>query len=339
MWKACIVDSQYGSMSQEQLSTLVSHYRQVGVDVTLVHYPTPEEIIANCGEMDAILCSGNPPITRAVLRSLPQLKVVQRFGIGVNSVDLEAAREYGVLVLNLPGFCVEELAVHAAALILDLLRNIGYYDRGIRQGIWRKAKGFLPPSPKDLTLGLYGFGGSARPLYRIFHHGFQTKVIACDPYITAGQLTGYDVELVSFDALLARSDIISIHAPLNEETRHIFNYAAFQRMKPESAIINIARGPLICQSDLIRALQEGEIRFAGLDVFEEEPLPADSPLIQMDNVVLTCHSAFYGVNSRANVDRMVVELMDLIVNQHTIPRKYVANLGVRPKMAGLVLTD
>jgi D-3-phosphoglycerate dehydrogenase len=339
MWKACIVDSQYGSMSREQLSNLVAHYQQIGIDVALVHYPTPEEIIANCGEMDAILCSGNPPITRAVLQSLPKLKVVQRFGIGVNSVDLDAARECGVLVLNLPGFCVEELAVHAAALILDLLRNVGYYDRGIRQGLWRKAKGFLPPSPRELTLGLYGFGGSARPLYHIFHDGFQSKVITCDPYVTAGQLADYQVELVSFDQLLARSDIISIHAPLNQETRHIFDYAAFQKMKPESAIINIARGGLIHQADLIRALQEGEIRFAGLDVFEEEPLPADSPLIQMDNVVLTCHSAFYGINSRANVDRMVVELMDSVVNQMAIPRKYVANPGVQPKLAGLTLTD
>ena len=338
-WKACMVDSGYGAMSREELESLVRRYGEANIEVALKHYPTPEEIIANCQEADAILGCGNPPITREVLYGLPNLKVVQRYGIGVNSVDLDAARECGVVVLNLPGFCVEELAVHATALALDVLRHITYYDRGIRQGEWRKAKGVPPRNPAEMTVGLHGFGGSAKPMYRIFHDGFLAKVIACDPFLTAEDVKDYDVELVSFDELLARSDILSIHAPLNSHTRHIFNYGTFQKMKPDSAIINIARGPLICQEDLIRALQEGEIAFAGLDVFEEEPLPADSPLISMDNVVLTCHSAFYGVNSKAAVRRLVVELMDQLVNRNCIPRRYIANVGVQPKLSTLKILD
>ena len=339
MWKACIVDSKYGAMSQEVLEGLVKRYKEVNLDVTLEHYPTPEEIIANCQDLDAILCCGNPPITREVVENLPKLKIVQRYGIGVNSVDLDAARENGVVVLNLPGVSVEELSVHVTALILNSLRHIGFYDRGIRKGEWRKGKGTPPASPEEMTIGLHGFGGTAKHLYRIFHDGFGSKIITCDPYLKPEDVKDFDVELVDFDQLLERSDVISTQVPLNKETRHIFNYEAFKKMKKTATMINVARGPVICEEDLIRALQEGEIAAAGLDVFETEPLPEDSPLIGMENVVLSCHSAYYGQRSSAKVHRLVVELMGQIVNESSIPRKYIANAGVQPRMAELNILD
>lgn len=147
MWNAVVVDKNYGSVSPENLAKIQDAYKAKGVTLRLEHYSTPEEIIAGCQDADAILGTGNPPITKAVLESLKKLKLVQRFGIGVNSVDLGAASVNGVLALYMPGFCITELAVHATALILNLSRNIGYYDRGIRKGGWRKATGPLPVNP------------------------------------------------------------------------------------------------------------------------------------------------------------------------------------------------
>lgn len=334
MWNAVIVDRDYGSVNLEKQNHIQKKYNEFGINLRLEHYNTPEEIIAGCQDADAILGTGNPPITKKVLESLPNLKVVQRFGIGVNSVDLSAATEAGTLILYMPGFCVEELAVHASALILDLLRNISYYDRGIRKGEWRKAGGFAPRSPRDLTLGLYGFGGSARPLYDIFHRGFGSKVITYDPYIDKNIKENYDVEVVTFEQLLVESDIISIHAPLTEETRHVFNYDAFKKMKRDAMIVNISRGELIQQDDLIRALEEGEIRFAGLDVFEKEPLPADNPLTARENTVLTCHSAFYGERAQHNQIQLSIELVESVLNKKRVPGKYIANKGVVSKIQG-----
>lgn len=339
MFKAVIVDSNYGSVDIEKQKSIQKQYEQNGMSLRIEHYTTPKEIIEGCQDADAILATGNPPITKEVLENLPNLKLVQRFGIGVNSIDLEAATKAGTLALFMPGFCVEELAVHASALILNLLRNVSYYDRGIRKGEWRKAKGFVPRNPKDLTLGLYGFGGSAKPLYNIFHNGFGTKVITCDPYLDKSVEKDWDIKLVSFDELLEQSDIISIHVPLTEETRHIFNQSAFKKMKNDSMIINISRGEIINQNNLVKAIEEGEIRFAGLDVFEQEPLPVSNPLTENENVILTCHSAFYGDNAQQNQLKLAVELVNNALNNKCIDKKYIANKDVKSKIEGLKILD
>ena len=334
MWKACFVDSKY-SMTEEEVNKLVANYNAIGVEVQLETLRTEDEIIQTCGDADILLCNGNPPITRKVMEALPRVKVVQRFGIGVNSVDLEAASELGVIVLYQPGISVQELSIHTTALILDLLRNLSYYDRGIRQGEWRKARGVACPPLQKLTLGLFGFGDTSKLLYRIFHDGMNvTNIIACDPYITKENIPEYDVELVSFEELLERSDILSIHVHLNKETYHTFNYEAFQKMKPNALLINISRGGVVCEPDLVRALQEGLTRGAGLDVFETEPLPVESPLTKMDNVVLSCHSAFYGENSRHLLSIQLIEQMKQIVNTNSIGAVHVANRGVVSKIPG-----
>lgn len=332
MWNAVVVDRDYGSVNLEKLEYIKQQYSKNGINLRLENYNTPEEILNGCQSVDAILGTGNPPITKDVLEGLPNLKVVQRFGIGVNSVDLEAASAAGILILYMPGFCVQELATHASALILNLLRNISFYDRGIRCGEWRKATGYIPRNPGDLTLGLYGFGGSAKPLYSIFRNGFGTKVITCDPYIDKNVKKNFDVEIVTFEELLEKSDIISIHAPLTSETRNIFNRQAFQKMKNDAMIVNISRGELIHQDDLIQALENGDIRFAGLDVFAQEPLTIESPLICNENVVLTCHSAFYGDHAQRNQVHLSIELVDLVLNKNSVPSIYIANKGVASKI-------
>lgn len=325
MKKAIVVDKDYGSVTNEDLVELQKNFAEANIDLELAHFNSEDEIIEGCKNADAILGTGNPPLTEKVLSALPNLKIIQRFGIGVNSIDLPAATKNDKVALYMPGFCVEELAAHATSLILGLYRNTAYYDRHIRKGEWPKAQYFAPKSIPEITLGLYGFGGSAKPLYEIFRKGFHSRVITCDPFLPASIREQFDVEIVDFETMLKESDVISIHAPLNEETRHIFNRESFKKMKNDAMIINIARGPLINEEDLIAALQEGEIRFAGLDVFKEEPLDANSPLRKMDNVILTCHSAFYGEGSKRTQLKWAFEIVSQALNNQKIQKKFVAN--------------
>ena len=335
MWKAYMINCMDGGMDETRRQEFVRRYREVGVEAVLVPEKDPKQVIARCQDADLLGCCGDPDVPREVIESLPNLKVIQRYGIGVDAVDLKAAKDNGVLVLNEIGYCVEELAAHATALALSLLRNVGYQERRARAGEWCKGKGIIPPRPDTFTVGLFGFGGSGRCMYRVWHHGFCSKIIACDPYLTAEDTKNYDVELVSFEELLERSDLISIHAPLTEETHHKFDTDAFRAMKSSAMIVNVARGPIIDQDALIHALKTGEIRYAGLDVYEQEPIPADCALREMDNVVMTCHSAFWGVQAKEQLNDMVFEQMDGIVNRNEVERKYITNSGVVSKIPGL----
>ena len=326
--KAIMVDSKYGSLNTDDINKVKEAYEHAGIIFEADDFKTDTMIVEACQDADVLLCIGNPPITRKVFEGCPKLKFVQRFGIGVNSVDLEAASEFGKYVLYMPGFCTEELATHAASMILSLIRNTAYYDRGIRRGEWPKGSYFPPKDISKLTLGLYGFGGSARPLYRIFHEGFGTKVITTDPYLNEDIKQEYDIEIVSFEELLQNSDIISIHAPLNPGTRHVFDAEAFKKMKKDSMIINIARGPIIDEKALIEALQNGNIRFAGLDVFETEPLEEGSPLRELDNVILSCHSAFYGEGSKEKQVSLAISLITDALLKKELPAAYVANRDI-----------
>lgn len=303
-------------------------FRENNLEVIYAECKTEDDIINVAGDADAICCCGNPPVTRKVISNLKNCKIIVRYGIGVNSVDLKAATEFNKIVYFMPGFCAEELVMHASALILNLLRNVSYYDSRIRCGEWPKAKGIVPKRLSNLTVGLYGFGASARPMVQVFKNGFNSTVIASDPYVKDNMFEKYGIKKVSFDELLAQSDIISIHAPLNNQTRHIFNKDAFKKMKSNSMIINIARGPLINEKDLIDALASGEIKYAGLDVYEKEPVSPDNPLLKMDNVVLTPHSAFYGEESLHNQHLTSARLVtEMLVNKNIITEN-VANTDI-----------
>lgn len=328
MKKAIVIDKDYGSVTAEELDTLQKRFAEVNIELEIAHFHSEDEIIAGSKDAEAILGTGNPPITEKVLDSLPNLKVIQRFGVGVNSIHLPAATKNNTAALFMPGFCVDELAAHATSLILGLIRNTTYYDRSIRRGKWPKATYYAPKAVPEITLGLYGFGGSARPLYQIFRKGFGTRVITCDPYVPESIRKQFDVEFVDFDTMLKESDVISIHAPLNDETRHIFSYDAFRKMKNDAMIINIARGPLIDEKALISALEDGEIRSAGLDVFETEPLNRESKLLKMENVILTPHSAFYGEGSKQTQLNWAFDLVNQALNERKIQKKYVANRDI-----------
>ena len=331
--KAIVVDKDYGSVSVRELMEVQESYKQAGIELEAYHFQTEEEIMEGCRGADAILATGNPPITRKVMEALPELKFIQRFGAGVNSIDLHVAAEMGKIVLNLPGFCAKELADLATAMILGLIRNTAYYDREIRKGKWPKCQYLLPGDVREMTLGLYGFGAAGRYLHDIFHGGFGTKVIACDPYVTEDVKRRYpDVEFVEFNRMLKESDIISIHVVLTPETTHVFNEDAFRQMKKTSMIINVSRGPVIDQKALAWALDEGEILYAGLDTVEKEPIDPDDPLLQMDNVILSPHSGSYGAGAKKTQIQMVCGLLPEAVKNGRIPARNIANKGVIEKI-------
>lgn len=342
--KAVVVDKDYGSVSAAELERVTAAYEAAGIQVGLLDYrvdpaqqkePTEAEIIAGCQGAQIILATGNPPITRKVLDALPELRFVQRFGAGVNSIDLTAAADCGVIVLNLPGFCAKELADVATAMIMGLIRNTGYYDREVRKGYWPKCQYLLPPDVRELTLGLYGFGLAGRHLHDIFHNGFGTKVISCDPYISDAVRAQYpDVEFVSFEELITRSDIISIHVVLTPETTHVFNKEVFTRMKNTAMVINTSRGPVIDNDDLTWALQTGEILYAGLDTVEREPLPENDPLKTLDNVIINPHCGSYGVGSKKTQIQMVCDLVPAAVTTGKVPARCVADRDVLEKETG-----
>lgn len=330
--RAICVDKDYGSVSAAELNQVQKAYAKVDIELVLQNYNTEDEIIEGCKGADVILATGNPPITRKVMTALPELKFIQRFGAGVNSIDLDAASDLGKVVLNLPGFCAKELADLATAMIMGLIRNTVYYDREIRKGNWPKCQYLLPGDVRTMTLGLFGFGAAGRSLYDIFHGGFGTTVISCDPYISDEVKRQYpDVEFVSFETLLTRSDIISIHVALTPETKYVFNRDAFRKMKSTAMIINTARGPIINQKDLAWALEKREIQYAGLDTMEQEPIRTDDPLLKMDNVILSPHSGSYGVGAKKKQLEMVCTLVPDAVAKGTIPAHCVANRAIMQK--------
>ena len=330
--RAICVDKDYGSVSAAELNQVQKAYARVDIELVLQNYNTEDEIIEGCKGADVILATGNPPITRKVMTALPELKFIQRFGAGVNSIDLDAASDLGKVVLNLPGFCAKELADLATAMIMGLIRNTVYYDREIRKGNWPKCQYLLPGDVRTMTLGLFGFGAAGRSLYDIFHGGFGTTVISCDPYISDEVKRQYpDVEFVSFETLLTRSDIISIHVALTPETKYVFNRDAFRKMKSTAMIINTARGPIINQKDLAWALEKKEIQYAGLDTMEQEPIGTDDPLLKMDNVILSPHSGSYGVGAKKKQLEMVCTLVPDAVAKGTIPAHCVANRAIMQK--------
>jgi D-3-phosphoglycerate dehydrogenase len=246
------------------------------------------------------------PITRRVLEALPNVKCLVRYGIGVDNIDLKAAKDLGRTVANVPNYCFEEVSNHAIAMILSLGRRIPHDHQQIVRGGWG-IKQFLPiPAFSDLTLGLLGFGSIARRVADKAKQ-FGLRVIASDPFAKDSEFQQRNVERVDFETFLKTADIVSLHCPLVPETRHIIRRETIDLLKPGSIIINTSRGGLINEDDLARALNDGKIVGAGLDVFEHEPLNPDNPLRKLSNVILTSHAASVSESARRQLQTLAAE--------------------------------
>ena len=232
---------------------------------------TDEEVIEKCKSADGIITI-YADVNAKVIAKLEKCKVIVRFGIGYDNIDVQAATNKRIFVCNVPDFCIEEVAAHTMALILGIQRKITLYDAAVRKGEWGNLyTGYPLRRLSNQTLGLIGFGNTARETAR-YAAPFGFKIVAYDPYAPGTAFEEHRVRKVDMDELLSISDIVSIHIPLNENTRHLINKELISRMKDNVVVINTSRGPIIAQDDLIDALKSRKILAAGLDVFESEPI-------------------------------------------------------------------
>jgi D-3-phosphoglycerate dehydrogenase len=277
-----------------------------GAEIELLDDATPENVAAAVQGADALIVDAYTPVTAETLAASDTLRVVGRAGIGVDNIDLEAAAEHGVTVLNVPDYCLEEVATHALALLLACVRGIPTHDRAVKAGDWDWQAHRPVGRMAGRTLGLVGFGSIARRLAARLRT-FGLELVAADPYIKAARMTDYGVEKVAFEALLDRADYVSVHAPLSADTRGLLSTPEFERLADHAVVVNTARGPVIDERALVEALEAGEIAGAGLDVLESEPPGPDNPLLDRDDVVLTPHAGWYSEESRADVSAGVAE--------------------------------
>lgn len=254
-----------------------------------------DDILAVAKDADAILVT-YAKITRDIIGQLTKCKAIGRFGLGVDNIDLVAAKEKGILVNYVPDYCIREVSDHAMAMLLALIRKIPFSNKLVQSGRWEMPAVVPIRRLEGTTLGLLGFGHIPR-LVAPKAQAFGMKVIAYDPYIKPEQFKALNVEGVDLDTLLKNSDYISVHAPLLPTTRGMLNAAAFAKMKKGVLIVNTARGPLIDEATLVAALDSGQVGGAGLDVVAAEPLAKDSPLLGRDNVILSPHTGFYSIEA------------------------------------------
>jgi D-3-phosphoglycerate dehydrogenase len=252
---------------------------------------TPEEFLPQAEDCDALLNTYAGPITAAVMARMPRCRIIARYGIGVDTIDLDAATAAGIIVTNNPTYCIEEVAEHTMALLLACARKVPVYDRLVRQGKWE-----LPPGKPIFrlagrTLGLVGFGNIARAV-AVRAAAFGMRVLYCDPFVAQGQfpVPGEKAELA---AMLGESDFVSVHPPLVPETRGMMSDEAFSHMRPTAFLLNCARGPIVDTAALVRALDARRIAGCALDTTDPEPLPDPHPLRGRDNVIVTPHAAWY----------------------------------------------
>src|SRR5262250_3063930 len=262
---------------------------------------TEDEVIAKTRDADAIV-DVYSPITRAVMSALEGLKTVVRTGVGYDVIDVPAATELGVIVVNIPDIWVREVANHALALLLAWNRKIVTLDRQVHAGVWSAGVPGGAGSLHGETVGIVGLGNIGSAFARRVA-AFETTVIACDPYVDDAHFAALGVERVSLEALAERADYVSVHTLLNAETRHLIGEAFFRRMKPTAILINTSRGPVVDEQALAQALREKRLAGAALDVWEREPVAADNPLLGMDSVIATPHAAYFSSPAVAEVPR------------------------------------
>jgi len=256
---------------------------------------TAADVIAQCGDAVALL-NQYAPITRDVFAALPNLKMIVRYGVGYDSVDVAAATEHGVMVVNVPDYGVQEVADHTLALLLALVRKIPAIVNDVEAGRWNDNTFHPIMGLAAKQVGLLGFGNIAKEVAKRAQ-AFNMQVQAYDPYVTADVFAAHHVTGVSAETVFATSDIICVHLPLNDQTRHFVRAITLSKMKNSAYLINTARGGVVHSADLAAALLTGQIAGAALDVLDVEPMPTDHPLRTAPNCLLTCHIAWYSEDS------------------------------------------
>lgn len=297
--KIIITDCDHNNIDIEN-----SVFEAAGLSVIQKNVKAEDEVIAACRDAD-ILIVQYAQITRKVMKACPKLKLVIRYGVGVDTIDLEAAEEYGIWVGNVPDYGMNEVADHAITLALAMTRKILMMNQYTKDGVWDYAKSIPIHRFQMMTVGVIGLGRIGRNFAKKMHAlGF--TVIGFDPYYKANIETEQYVSAVSMDELLKKSDIISIHCPA-DGNQNLLNEKAFKKMKNTAVLVNVARGGIVDETALKKALEGGEIAGAALDCMVGEPVGADSPLFPLENLIVTPHMAWYSEEAQDELKRKVAE--------------------------------
>lgn len=294
--KVVIADYDFGDVEVER-----KILEGAGLRVVAIQAKSEDDLIVEAHDCDAVM-NQYAHVGAKTIAAMSKCRVIARYGIGVDNVDVELATERGILVTNVRDYCTEEVADHVMALILALARRLLDYNRATHAGVWGWKAGRPAYRLRGRVLGILALGRIARAI-ALRAPGFGLRVIACDPYVEDSVFTQYGVTRVDKDQLVEQSDYLVLQAPLTAETHHFIGEAELKRMKRNAILINTARGPEVDNAALYRGLREGWIASAGLDDLEEEPAkrrqwsPRDNALFALDNVIVTPHSAYYSEES------------------------------------------
>lgn len=298
--KVIITDYQYEDIEVEK-----SLIEQAGHELLTYQIKDARELLPYVKDADAIIAQ-YADINAELIAALTQCKMIIRYGIGVNNIDIDAASKKGIYVCNVPDYCIDEVSDHACAMLLSLGRKLPILSKSFSEGDWGYSSIIPLTRLSHCTLGLVGFGRIPQMVAQKMK-AFGLKILVYDPYLTVNHVKSFPIELVSLSRLVSESDFISVHVPLNEETQHLISEREFSLMKSTTVIINTARGGIIDEKALIANLLNKKIAAAGLDVFEDEPLDLDSPLLHLPNVIATPHCAWYSETAIKDLQRSVAE--------------------------------
>jgi phosphoglycerate dehydrogenase-like enzyme len=294
-----ITDHDYQDLALER-----SLFAAAGIAVRAANCKSEDEVIA-AAEGCAGLLVQYAPIGERVFAARPEVRIVSRYGAGFDTVDTEAATRFGVWVANSPDYGVGEVATHALAMTLALLRHVNLYDRDVKEGRWHFSSAGRLQRVGDMTLGLLGLGRIGKRMAHIGRNAFK-RVIACDPYLIDGDFPAY-VERVDRGALFKQADAVSLHVPLNAETRGLVDRSLIASMKPGSVLVNTARGALVDVDAVLDALDGGQLDGAAFDVLPDEPPALGARLLAQRRILLSPHAAFYSVQAEIELRRKAAQ--------------------------------
>lgn len=299
------------------------------VELVKANCKTEDEVIETCHDADGII-NLYAPITSRVINELTNCKIITRYGVGVDTIDLSAATEKGICIGNVPDYGIDEVSDHALTLIMSLLRKVTTSNQIVKNGTWDVNQSKPIHRLNTLTIGLVGFGNIPRRLATKVQ-ALGLNVVVSDPFLSEEIAKERNVTLISLEELCKKSDVISVHAPLNNATRGMIGKDQFDLMRKGVYVVNTARGPVLDEDALVEALENGIVAGAGLDVLETEPIRKDHPFLTMDNVTLTPHMAGYSEESAAEMrSKTALGIIDVLVRGQY--PKYLVNKAVTEKV-------
>lgn len=310
------------------LKKILGDYAEIKVGLERPY--TEEEFVEEAKDVDAIIVKARDRVTKKIIESSPNLKVVSKCGAGIDNIDVKIATQRKVLVVRAPGVNANAVAEHALALMFSTMRKIPLAMAHLKAGGWRGGK-LVGDELSESTVGIIGLGSIGMLVAKKLK-GFDVKILAYDPYVAEERAAEVGASLVDLETLVRESEVITIHALLTQETKHLIGEEQFKKMKPTAYIVNTARGAIIDEKALYKALKEGRIAGAGLDVFEEEPAKQNNPLFQLENVVVTPHIGDSARRSTEKLYEYSAENVLKVFRGETPPKEAVVNPEVLDRL-------